>query len=91
MKDPKGIAGVACGGDILFYELCQKMNIPSEKYLALPLQKFKKESVSFAGKNWEDHYDLLISKIPDHTLPGGKEKIAIVYRKEPIPGCWIQL
>lgn len=68
-----GIAGAACGGDILFHELCVEMNIPSEIFLALPATAFKKKSVSFAGKNWEDRFDLLVDQLPVHTQPQGDE------------------
>ncbi len=64
-----GIAGGACGGDILFHELCLEMNIPSEIYLAMPIPQFKKESVSFAGKTWENRFDKLTEQLTVHILP----------------------
>lgn len=63
-----GIAGGACGGDILFHELCLEMNIPSEIYLAMPIPQFKKESVSFAGKNWENRFDKLTEQLMVHIF-----------------------
>jgi hypothetical protein len=69
----KGIAGGACGGDILFHELCLELNIASEIFLALPVKDFKKSSVSFAGKGWEDRYEKLIKKLPVHVLPQSNE------------------
>jgi hypothetical protein len=63
-----GIAGGACGGDILFHELCAEMNITSEIYLALPAEKFKKASVSFAGPMWEERFDQLIESLPVNIL-----------------------
>ena len=68
-----GIGGGACGGDILFHELCQEMNIHSEMYLALPVDDFKKESVSFAGKAWDERFDKLTKQLPVHILPGAGE------------------
>jgi len=68
-KKLKGIAGGACGGDILFHELCLELNIASEIFLALPAKDFKKNSVSFAGKGWEDRYERLIKRLPVHVLP----------------------
>ena len=65
-----GIAGGACGGDILFHELCIDLKIPSEIYLALPIEEFKKASVSFAGLEWEERFERLIKKRPVHILPG---------------------
>lgn len=64
-----GIAGCACGGDILFHELCDEMNIDSEIYLALPVDEFKRNSVSFAGKNWEERFDKLINSKDVSILP----------------------
>ncbi len=63
-----GIAGGASGGDILFHELCQRMNIPSEMYLALPKEEYKKASVSFAGKVWETRFEGLMRKLPTQIL-----------------------
>lgn len=65
-----GIAGGACGGDIIFHELCIETGIPTEIYLALPVNKFKEKSVSFAGEDWERRFDELITKLPFHILPG---------------------
>jgi len=65
-----GIAGGACGGDILFHEVCAEINIPTEIYLALPVEEFKKASVSFAGATWEARFDSLIKELPIHILPG---------------------
>ncbi len=73
----KGIAGGACGGDILFHELCLELNIASEIFLALPVNDFKKSSVSFAGKDWEDRYEYLIRKLPVHFLPQSNENNTI--------------
>jgi hypothetical protein len=66
-----GLAGCACGSDILFHELCDEMNIPSEIYLALPVKEYKKHSVSFAGKKWERRFDRLIKKKSVHILSSG--------------------
>jgi hypothetical protein len=68
----KGIAGGACGGDILFHELCLELNIASEIFLALAVKDFKNSSVSFAGKDWEDRYEKLVKRLPVHVLPESK-------------------
>ena len=65
-----GIAGGAAGGDILFHELCAELNIPSEVYLALSMEKYKMQSVSFAGQEWESRFDHLTASLPVHILPG---------------------
>jgi len=69
-----GIASGACGSDILFHELCLSLNIPSQIYLAAPVEEFKKGSVSFAGEHWDKRYDELIKKLPVYVLPAGKEE-----------------
>src|SRR5687768_9822255 len=52
----RGVGSGACGGDIIFHEVCQKFKIPADVYLAMSAQDFKKESVSFAGANWEKRF-----------------------------------
>jgi hypothetical protein len=63
-----GIAGAASGGDILFHEVCEELSIPSQIYLALPVDEYKKASVSFAGGNWEVRFERLLRKLPVHFL-----------------------
>ena len=63
-----GIAGGASGGDILFHEVCDELFIPSQVYLALPVDEFKKASVSFAGREWEVRFERLLKKLPVHFL-----------------------
>ena len=46
-----GIAGGACGGDILFHEVCKTLGIPTQLYLALPPDQFQVESVQHGGPN----------------------------------------
>jgi hypothetical protein len=68
-----GIASGACGGDILFHELCMELKIPTHVHLAMPEADFKKVSVSFAGKKWDDRFDELVKKIPISILPSSTE------------------
>jgi hypothetical protein len=70
----KGIAGGACGGDILFHESCAELGIPTEIFLALPIKEFKKASVSFAGKEWDTRFDKLVLKLPLYILPDTDER-----------------
>lgn len=72
-QELKGIAGGACGGDILFHEVCQELGIQSEMYLALPEDQFKAESVSFAGNDWVERFNKLINKLPHHELSQSKK------------------
>ncbi|MEO6730647.1 MAG: hypothetical protein ABIN01_05480 [Ferruginibacter sp.] len=69
----KGIASGACGGDILFHEICEEMDIQSEIYLALPRDQFIAESVTFAGPEWIDRFDRLYHKLPHYVLSQVKE------------------
>lgn len=64
----EGIAGGACGGDILFHEVCMELGIPTTVYLALPPAQFKVESVAFAGNGWIDRFDNLLKKRPHPVL-----------------------
>ncbi len=68
-----GIASGACGGDILFHELCMELKIPTHIYLAMPEVEFKKASVSFAGKNWDSRFDALVKKLPVCILQSNAE------------------
>lgn len=64
-----GIAGCACGGDILFHEVAWELNIPTAIHLGLPKDEFVKTSVAFANKDWVKRYDDLCSRLPVHILP----------------------
>lgn len=68
----QGIASGACGGDILFHEICLQLGIPSEIYLPVSPEKFKQDSVSFAGKNWDERFDKLLKQLPYYVLPENK-------------------
>ena len=76
----KGIASGACGGDILFHELCEELGIHSEIYLPLPAAEFKKASVSFAGKDWDKRFDHLVHQLPVHLLPAANSTLNIYER-----------
>jgi len=68
-----GISGGACGGDIIFHELCTEMGIKTEMLLLLPRQQYVVESVQFAGPVWVDRFDELYTKIPKQVLAQTKE------------------
>lgn len=69
----QGIAGGACGGDILFHEVCGELDIPTELYLALPREKFLVESVQFAGPDWVERFNKFYKKLPKKVLSETKE------------------
>ena len=62
------ITGGACGGDILFHEVCAELGIPTTLYLALPREEFIKNSVAFAGPSWIDRFNKLYATLPHYTL-----------------------
>ena len=60
-----GIAGGACGGDILFHEVCRKAGIPTALLLALPRDRFLVSSVQHGGPDWVERYrSLCESSVP---------------------------
>lgn len=63
-----GIAGGACGADILFHEVCADLNIPTQLYLALPQALFQVESVQHGGPDWVERYNLLCERVPPRVL-----------------------
>lgn len=78
----QGIASGACGGDMLFHETCLGLNIPSAIYLASSPEEFKKGSVSFAGKEWQERFDALLKQLPYHVLPEATEETTMnVYER----------
>ncbi|QEM08543.1 hypothetical protein [Mucilaginibacter rubeus] len=76
-----GIAGGACGGDILFHELCIELGIPSTVYLALPPAEFKKASVSFAGQTWDERFDHLLQVVPFSILAANEDKSLTIWEQ----------
>ena len=67
-----GIAGGACGADILFHEVCKTLGIPTQLYLALPPNQFQVESVQHGGPKWVERYRLLCEQIPFRVLQDDK-------------------
>ena len=83
IKEPViGISGGACGGDILFHEVCAELDMKTELYLALPADKFKVESVAFAGNDWIERFDKLYQEIPHYILCDTKELPPWLQKKE---------
>ena len=68
-----GIAGGACGSDILFHEVCESLGIPTRLYLALPEAEFQVESVDRGGPVWVDRYQKLCQRLPLRVLAESKE------------------
>lgn len=67
-----GIAGGACGGDILFHEVCEELGVPTLLYLALPVPDFEVSSVQHGGPDWIARYRALAARLSPQVLQGSK-------------------
>jgi hypothetical protein len=63
-----GIAGAACGSDILFHEVCAELGAKTAVYLLLPPEKFEVTSVQHGGPQWVDRYRALLSRSAPRVL-----------------------
>lgn len=63
-----GIAGGASGGDILFHEICEALEIPSQMYLVSPKNDYIKDSVADAGPDWVERFNRLCDKMKPKIL-----------------------
>jgi hypothetical protein len=68
-----GIAGGACGSDILFHEACKSLDIPTTLLLALPADVFQVESVNRGGPKWVERFRRLLERVPPRVLGESKE------------------
>jgi len=59
-----GISSGAPGGDLLFQEVCEELGIDRQVYLPGPVDRFRGEQVSAAGRFWEEKFDALLRKEP---------------------------
>ncbi|MET0691584.1 MAG: tetratricopeptide repeat-containing protein, partial [Candidatus Binatia bacterium] len=63
-----GISGGAAGGDILFHEVCEELNIPSQMYLVLPRNDYIKASVADSGPGWVERFNRFYDKLKAKVL-----------------------
>jgi hypothetical protein len=63
-----GIAGGACGGDILFHEVAEDLGIMTELLLALPPDQFSAESVQHGNADWVARFRRLVERLPTRIL-----------------------
>jgi hypothetical protein len=63
-----GIAGGACGSDILFHEVCNTLGIETCLFLALPRAQFQVASVQRGGPRWVERYEKLCDRIRPRVL-----------------------
>lgn len=68
-----GIAGGACGGDILFHEVCAELGIPTRLCLAFPANLFKVSSVQHGGADWVDRYQALTKRLAPSILQHSRD------------------
>jgi hypothetical protein len=68
-----GIAGGANGGDILFHQVCESMNIPTHIYLAVPRELYVRSSVASAGPQWIEEFNRLVRSRPVRVLCDTKD------------------
>jgi hypothetical protein len=68
-----GIAGGACGSDILFHEVCNALDIPTQLLLALPQAQFQAESVNRGGVEWVTRYQQLCQRVTPRVLADSKD------------------
>jgi hypothetical protein len=61
------ICGGACGGDLIFAEVCLARGAGLELYLPFDQPTFLAESVDFAGANWHDRFLAAASKATMHV------------------------
>lgn len=68
-----GIAGGACGSDILFHEVCRDLGVSTRLFLALPQDRFQVESVNRGGPDWIERYRRLCEAVPPRVLSDSKD------------------
>ncbi|HTT39894.1 MAG TPA: hypothetical protein VMH32_19780 [Burkholderiales bacterium] len=68
-----GIAGGASGADILFHEICQQLEIPTQLYLALPADQFIVHSVAPADAMWVERFNRILARSPTRVLQTTEE------------------
>ncbi len=68
-----GISGGASGGDILFHEICEELEIQTRMYLALPKNDYVKASVADGGHQWVERFNRLFeAKVPEILSESGE-------------------
>ena len=77
-----GISGGASGGDILFHEVCEELNIPSQMYLVLPRNDYIKASVADSGPDWVERFNRLYDKLKAKVLVRFRSFAALAARQE---------
>jgi hypothetical protein len=82
-----GIAGGACGGDILFHEVCAELGIPTRLFLAVTKDKFVDESVRHGGPVWVERFNRLCERVPPRVM-GGSTELPVWLRSQKGYSIW---
>ncbi len=85
---PRGLAGGASGGDILFLEVCAELGIPTDLYLALPPDAFCEASVEDSGPAWEKRYYDLVAAHPGCRTLAESDELPAWLRSKPNYDLW---
>jgi len=68
-----GISGGASGGDILFHEVCQELDMATKMYLVLPKNEYIKASVADGGPEWVERFKRLFEQKQPEILADSGE------------------
>ncbi|MGD2188057.1 MAG: hypothetical protein PVI71_18145 [Desulfobacterales bacterium] len=68
-----GISGGASGGDILFHEVCEELDIPTKMYLVLSKNDYIKASVADGGPIWVERFKQLFERHQPEILSDSGE------------------
>jgi tetratricopeptide (TPR) repeat protein len=82
------IASGASGGDLLFHDVCEELGIAHRLLLPLPPEKFRNESVSPAGRYWEDRFDAVLRKDPSSSFLTDSDALPIWLRVKKEYSTW---
>ena len=73
------MSGGASGGDLLFLEVCEELNIPRQMFLIVPREDYIRESVAPAGGDWVRKFH--------HQYESADHR---VYQRGPELPAWLQ-
>ena len=63
-----GITGGACGGDLLFQEVCIDLGLEARLYLPFSREDFFQTSVRHGGQYWIDSYNKVLRDLPSDQI-----------------------
>ncbi len=63
-----GISAGASGGDLLFQEVCEELEVPTQVCLGVPREEFVRRSVEKAGPDWVRRFESLMERLGTDRL-----------------------